>query len=58
MQPVCRVQYATTTTGNLGIAQPSDLVDELSLAAVGIDQMGVGVAERGENAASLRVYHR
>ena len=57
MQPVGRVEDAAAPTGYLGVAQSADLVDELALAAVGIDEVGVRVAERREYGTVLCVYN-
>ena len=39
VQPVSRIQDAPATTGNLGIAQPLNLVNKLPFATARIDQM-------------------
>ena len=48
MQPVSGVKNPSAPLGNLLISQAVDLVDKLLLAASGIDQMGVRIAERRE----------
>ena len=45
MQQVCRIEDAPAVGSNLGIAQASDLVLELPLAAAGPHCVGVRVAE-------------
>ena len=55
VQTVGTVQDASATACNLGIAQSANLVDELPLAAAGIDQMGVRVAERGQHGTALGI---
>ena len=49
MQAVGTVQDASAATGYLGIAEPLNFVDELVLTALGIDEVGVGVAERRQH---------
>ena len=51
------VEDAAATLGDLLVAEAADLVDELMLAGVGIDDVGVGVAEGGEEQPAGGVDH-
>ena len=53
VQPVGRVEDASTSAGNVFVGQSPNLVNELSLAASGIDDMCVRVAERRQHRAAL-----
>jgi hypothetical protein len=55
MQSVGRVEDATTALCYLGIAQAPYLIYKLTLTTVGIDDMGVAVAERREEGAARGV---
>ncbi len=55
VQTVGRIQYAAAAPRYLRVAQPLDFVDKLLLAAVGIDQMGVAVAERRQHRSALGI---
>ena len=52
MQQVGRVQDTSSTGGDLFIAESVDLVPELPVAAAGIDDVGMGIAECRHDIAS------
>ena len=55
VQTVGRVQDASPSAGYLSIAQAVDFVNELLLAAAGIDDVGVAVAERRHHGAAFSI---
>ena len=55
VQPVGGVENAPAPPGDLLVRQTVDLVQKLPLAAPGVDQVGVRVAERRKEHASCRV---
>ena len=56
VQQVGRIEDATATAGNLGIAHATNLIDKLCLAASRIYDVGVGVAPRGQHHASCGIH--
>ena len=55
VEAVGGVEDASSAAGNLGVAEALYLVDELTLAAARIDNVGVGVAEGWQDGASLGI---
>ncbi len=55
MQPVGRVEYTAAAPRDLLVTQAVDFVQKLLFAASGVDQMGVRVAERRKEHATLGV---
>ncbi len=55
VQAVGRIEYAAAAPGDLLVAQTVDLVEELLLAAAGIDDMRMRVAERRKEHAAAGI---
>ena len=55
MKQICRIQDTASACGDFFVAQSGYLVTEFSVTTSGIDDVGVGVAECGEDEAAFRV---
>ena len=55
VEMVGRIEDAAAATGDFGVAQSADFVDKFGLATAGVNNVGVGVAPRGKNAAAAGI---
>ena len=50
-----RIEDTAAAAGDFGVAQSADFVDKFGLATTCVNNVGVGVAPRGENAAAAGI---
>ena len=55
MKQICRIQDTASACGDFFVAQSGYLVTEFSVTTTGLDDVGVGVAECGEDEAAFGV---